>query len=490
MRAIEADYRYTLYIVDGEPRLNYQPMSEVDKISIYRELARNYYEGRVVDSDLMIGDYIAEFAVPMLEATDSPLIHIFVNPGISSEEFQAKYGQQILEHKLLVRVLNISFWDEYDNFVDSPRYAMPYQHDFSQDSIYGPKDDGKKVEMRNLFLADRFGKAIMAGKYEMIESILNPNVVLSVNSEKCTVRGIAEVKTFFEYCVLKRSFLGGAFKNVSLVWVGNNWGFCIETSLGKRSFTLSQRSDGVNYIDEKSSYYKAITLKKCVFDKYDPLWISTLNFRIVFGSKEHRAFENLQDVMESLDSLKLKDGYILDGVKVGDFYGASVRLYARKETAKEKKNPETKEEALVFDGETILSGKIPYDIGELLPSVFGYLEMPFTEVAIWQAWLLHELPNSLPLDWHAMYRSRTIITSLPKLYNIKVAEIGKFLNDDSILPRVRIMDNMHALITYCFWSQWGGLFKSYVIVIRDGASVSFSKEFTENLYKYECGIEF
>lgn len=126
--------------------------------------------------------------------------------------------------------------------------------------------------------------------------------------------------------------------------------------------------------------------------------------------------------------------------------------------------------------------------------------VPFTETGIWEAYLLTQAWHMLPLWWHANYSNHTYIFRLKDFEEIHTGAMGYpverrdrvilsiYSKDEKMLPKVTLMEDDTAEIVYHYWNDWSGLEKCTVTAHRDGNSVWFSEERTENLVKYSCGI--
>jgi len=219
-------------------------------------------------------------------------------------------------------------------------------------------------------------------------------------------------------------------------------------------------------------------------------------------------FDDIMPILEPLDKIKIDDGYVVDVFKEGDRYGSRMQLYACKRDAQIKYDPQTKEiplfttkqtlfgkkevqtgtkkEFLPYSDDMYIASMLEYEVAKAIPSVFTHLSIPFDQMGIWQAFLLHISPSMMPRDWHGGYGSRDYIFDLNILPNIKI-DCSEFYNDESLLPRVDILDERNAVVTCTFWNSWRGLCKQSVRVNKD---MSFEDGDLEILVEYDCGIRF
>ena len=219
---------------------------------------------------------------------------------------------------------------------------------------------------------------------------------------------------------------------------------------------------------------------------------------------------SLSYLVRLLPGIKLQKGYVLECVQFGggiDDLGGVYELYVRDVNKKPIPNNRVKK----YRG-----------IGDLISRVDGYFEIwdklnvEPTEKGIWSAFLLSITWQFLPLDWHANYCRIKIITDADRLLNIArikrkdieekkvrvqdrkrrhgfgsindVRKMVELCGDKSLLPSVSIIDCHHASLTYSCWSEFSGLFRETVPVELHKDKISFSKETTENLASYDCGI--
>ena len=161
---------------------------------------------------------------------------------------------------------------------------------------------------------------------------------------------------------------------------------------------------------------------------------------------------------------------------------------------------------------------------KVVPSFWNELDVQFTEAGIWQAVLLDEIIALFPKGWHANYLEKTYVFTMTDMqqiidekkssYDYTDEEIEKlnaywrfldkaphfdqyrksyydklvsYLGRKDILPSVKISGD-EAVVSYCYWSEWGGFCRATVPVERCGQSVTMGEHAHEVLVAYDCGI--
>lgn len=233
---------------------------------------------------------------------------------------------------------------------------------------------------------------------------------------------------------------------------------------------------------------------------------------IVTGDMKTR----IMDIFGFLTELSMKDGYVLGAFLVGEWLGARTQLYARLKNASREYRPipdfdcwKMEEYSMILPGDKnpevspyqedmIISRGLAYFMTDTIPDYERYVQVPWTEMGIWQAFLLWDYSPSLQLRWHGGYRAHTYIFS-NDLLNEKVVE--QFADDPRLVPQV-IIDGNSARVRFAYWRDWSGLVLKEFRCVRDGNGVRFfddapswdekdKPDYTrEVLYKYDCGIRF
>ena len=218
-------------------------------------------------------------------------------------------------------------------------------------------------------------------------------------------------------------------------------------------------------------------------------------------------------ILDVLNKIKIKDGYILDFYKT-DKWEYHTLPYVRK-----------KEDERKAVGSRIFFTDDDYDEEGLLQ----HMEIPFTEMGIWQGYLLHILPGITPKGGHANYGATKEVYGylevISCLFGIQYNEaenrqeicdfidnywFAKFnsmlektsddfdekqqelllniLGIDTFLPKVTINSKDTATVESLFFSDFGGLIYESSTAIRDGNTLRFQHKDQKVLVKYYCGI--
>ena len=74
-------------------------------------------------------------------------------------------------------------------------------------------------------------------------------------------------------------------------------------------------------------------------------------------------------------------------------------------------------------------------------------------------------------------------------YDFDHEKLASYLGSQDIMPSVKI-DGDKAVVTYYFWTAWGGLCKFRVPVEKDNESIIFGNRERQTLVKYDCGIRY
>lgn len=219
-------------------------------------------------------------------------------------------------------------------------------------------------------------------------------------------------------------------------------------------------------------------------------------------------FDDVMGMIKPLNKITVKEGFVIDAFKNGDRLGSVMQLYACKCNSQIKYNPQIKEVPIYktknvffikkkiqtgikkvfshYEDDMYISGMLDNEVAEQIPSVFKYINVPFTEIGIWQAYLLNIAPTIMPQEWHGAYLDKQYIFDLDDLKNLE-GDCSKYYKDDSLLPNVKILDAENAIITITTWNDWRGLCKETIHVTPQ---MLFKQEKFEVLVEYDCGIRF
>ena len=224
-------------------------------------------------------------------------------------------------------------------------------------------------------------------------------------------------------------------------------------------------------------------------------------------------FDNLMPILSELPQIKLRQGYEFDAFRCGDKYGWILQPYVCKENPSCKWEPQIEENTgkvlTPYEDHLRIHNTHSWAEGMMVPSAIDYFEVPFTEIAIIQAWLLYNMSDYMPRGWHSNYDAKQYIfdpyvteilfpdkmgrndSLSAALIKSRMPVKNEFMKLDmeSLLPSVTI-ENNQATIKYVYWNDWSGLVQETVIVTPNGSSVRFQKGEKTVLLRYECDITF
>jgi len=232
---------------------------------------------------------------------------------------------------------------------------------------------------------------------------------------------------------------------------------------------------------------------------------------------------NINWIFVTLDKLSIEDGYVLDYYEWGEEIGSRCELYVHRKNAaveykpdlakreersrrlflstREKEKLEPFEDYIApYNDNMFISMMLDFKESKQIPPIWGYLTVPFTPMGIWQAFLLSKAYTLLPKNWHGNYNNINIIYDKIDILSLfdfirnvinqnEIKSLSKYLETDELLPNVEVKEDT-AVISYTFWSAWGGFKKVSVPVKKDGKTVSFGEASHETLIKYDCGLRF
>ncbi len=126
--------------------------------------------------------------------------------------------------------------------------------------------------------------------------------------------------------------------------------------------------------------------------------------------------------------------------------------------------------------------------------MFLHLSINHTPLGAWQAYLLSISKTVLPFSRITYYTKREIIFQREQLKDIRsleVHEIESLYNLETDLSPKVSMDGNKAIVSCCFWSDWGGLFRESVVITFLGNGKVKIGDFTkDNYYEYDVGVCF
>lgn len=227
-----------------------------------------------------------------------------------------------------------------------------------------------------------------------------------------------------------------------------------------------------------------------------------------------RGFDNLMNIVAELPLVRVRDGYEFDAFKRGDDHGSMFQGYCCRAGSKKEYLPHARGEKMSYQEMKDRKDSTPYSdeyfIQDLhphyevsdIPSAMEYISIPFTEEGVLQAWLLDNVHEFMPHNWHAGYDEKTFITDGESLMDIctpegymddeQMLQASKQmceLDEGSLLPKISIIGD-DAVLELCYWNDWLGLVRARYTARRRGETVVFSEPESETLVPYDCGLCF
>lgn len=129
--------------------------------------------------------------------------------------------------------------------------------------------------------------------------------------------------------------------------------------------------------------------------------------------------------------------------------------------------------------------------------LFQHLTIDATPMGAWQAYLLCISKTVLPFSGSLYYTKRQLIFTNDQLPEIWVEcddsiddKLERVKFDEDLSPTIIAKGNEYV-VSCCFWSEWGGLFRETVsLTFKDNGKVTIGNFKHDNLYQYDCGISF
>lgn len=126
--------------------------------------------------------------------------------------------------------------------------------------------------------------------------------------------------------------------------------------------------------------------------------------------------------------------------------------------------------------------------------MFLHLSIDPIPMGAWQAYLICISKTVLPFSGRKYYTKRELIfqrEQLKDICSLEVHEIESLYNLETDLSPKVLIDRNKAIVSCCYWSDWGGLFRESVEIAFLGNGKLKIGDFTdENYYKYDWGVRF
>lgn len=218
-------------------------------------------------------------------------------------------------------------------------------------------------------------------------------------------------------------------------------------------------------------------------------------------------FDDIEFIRKYLSLIGIKEGYCLDAFRCGDRVGSMFKFYACQigSTVEYIPEPPKKKSLLAsifskkrrYTDDKYIGHMLSDEDSEVVPDYFNYLTVPFTEIGVWQAYLLKNTPSLLTLWWHAAYNrfsyiftKKDLLSAIKHQKDIELADkVTAFSNQEILIPKVVINGNK-AIVSCCKWNDWVGLYQEFVEITKKGNRVHFSEPVRKRIIGYSSDIMF
>ena len=252
-------------------------------------------------------------------------------------------------------------------------------------------------------------------------------------------------------------------------------------------------------------------------------YLSSLRGISVWGDQP-----NLNSLLRGLPDLKLDENYVLDDYNPhpkSPFFstlGLNLQLYVRLKSVEKPRDIDFKRDRILksycrklrdrYKNEPeILEAKLKklHSQMEPLPKLpecedpFKHITLPFTEEAIWQAYLLKQVGHKIGMYWHGLYDERIFINRRKDIDSIKnfshenEDRLEQFKIEakaswtETMRPMV-ILDGDKAYISHYWFGYWGGLRQVECLVSYDfqyQKITYFLIKESDAIVHYDCKIK-
>lgn len=205
--------------------------------------------------------------------------------------------------------------------------------------------------------------------------------------------------------------------------------------------------------------------------------------RELFLLKMKRYEDGWDELLTCLPDLTLDKEYTLDSFSRYEQGNSALLVYARRKSLSHSLEQDSNLKDECMDTETEYR----------LLHAFHYITLPFTEDAIWQAFLLSQTHRFIERCWHDPRATGRFILIEKDIINMK--EIPKEI--ESIWsPDLNVsvtLEGESAIISYCWFDKWEGLVQmkwevKYDVLKKQVTRIELKDE--RVLVKYECGVRY
>lgn len=231
-------------------------------------------------------------------------------------------------------------------------------------------------------------------------------------------------------------------------------------------------------------------------------------FEAYVKSYDFAEYADLTFLLERLPLLRLREGYALGAFVKGDDFDAVFQTYCYRADAQSAYLPTVVREQTTTEESKSLFGLVrrpvvrrvrkswhlPYadtqyidrrlteDEAADVPSVWSYIDVPFTAEGVVQACLLQHLSEFMPRFWRSYGGTKTFVFSPDRLKRLVAdGEVDDSdeatrllaLDGSDLLPKVDLQADT-ASVTFAFWDSWRGLVVASNRLVREGRGVRFT----------------
>ena len=206
---------------------------------------------------------------------------------------------------------------------------------------------------------------------------------------------------------------------------------------------------------------------------------------------------DMNPLLKKLPDLKLDENYVLDNYNPHPRFrgsiGQNLDLYVRPKSVEKPRDIDfgmswyEAELKMRYTNEPkMLKAKLEELHSQMKPlpkheDPFKHITLPFTEEAVWQAYLLRQARHRIGMYWHGLYEKRVFINGVEDIdglapeFSISEERLERFKVEakahwsETMRPMV-ILDGNKAYISHYWFSLWGGLSQVKCLVSYDPCS--------------------
>lgn len=205
---------------------------------------------------------------------------------------------------------------------------------------------------------------------------------------------------------------------------------------------------------------------------------------------------DMNPLLKKLPDLKLDENYVLDNYNPHPGphgpIGQNLDLYVRSKSVEKPRDidfgmsrTEYVYEKMLKNEPKMLKTRLEELHSQMKPlpereDPFKHITLPFTEEAVWQAYLLRQARHRIGMYWHGLYAERFFINGMEDIDGL-APEFSRSENlerfkveakaswSETMRPMV-ILDGDKAYISHYWFSLWGGLSQVKCLVSYDPCS--------------------